>query len=108
MAGELELGDWVIQVVRHKNRVIEVYPPGRYLSVDHYVRDKKSGKERWVFRLEVLKRREALSWNEFSNAGKNISGVGPLVAPRTKPIRDQLAADQLFSLWTQGGRISQK
>ena len=106
MAGELEPGDSIIQLIKHKDKSISVSPPGGFLFVDHYTRDKVSGKERWVFHLELPKRGQALDWKTFTKSTKLILGAGALSSPRTKPIRDEVAADRLLSLWTPGGRVS--
>lgn len=106
MANELEFGDWVIQVITSKKKNILVYPPGQLLFVDHYMRDVDSGKERWVFHLEVPIRGETLPWKKFRHAAKDILGKRTL--PRTRPVLDVHAADQLLGLWTPGGRVSRR
>lgn len=108
MADELELGDWIVQAMTYKDKSIAVLAPGQFLHVDHYVRDSDSGKERWVFHLEVPRRSETLSWAEFRRAAKPILGSNAVESPRTRPIRDVAIADGLLSLWTPGGRVSQK
>jgi len=108
MADELDLGDWLIQVVTYKDKSILVYPPGQLLLPDHYVRDSERGKERWVFHIEVPKRGETMTWKEFARATKSCFGSGVSSTPRTKPIRDAQVADELFRLWTPGGRVSRR
>lgn len=108
MAGELELGDWVIQVMTHKDKSIIVYPPGRLLSIHSYIRDSDSGKKRWVFHLEVPRRGETMIWKEFRRTAKAVLGAYALTTPRTKPIRDVQVADGLLALWTPGGRVSRR
>jgi len=106
MAGELELGDWMIQIVRNKDKSVLVYAPGQLLFVDHYVRDSEHGKERWVFHLEVPKSGETMTWKMFRRATKSLADE-PL-KPRTKPIRDVQVADEVLALWTPGGRVSRR
>lgn len=108
MASELELGDWIIEVITHKDKTIDVYPPGRLLLTDHYVRDAASGKERWVFHLEVPQRRQSMTWKAFRIGAKSVFEKGYLHFPRTVPIRDVIVADGLLKLWTFGGRVSQR
>lgn len=108
MARELELGDWVIEVMTHKDKSILVYPPGQLLFVDHYVRDPKSGKERWVFHLEVPKHGKAITWKRFGRATKSLLASGAPPTPRTEAIRDVQVADQMLGLWTPGGQVSRR
>lgn len=108
MASELEFGDWVIQVTTYWDKRIVVSPPGQLLFIDNYVRDIDSGKERWVFHLEVPKRGETMIWKEFRRAARSVLGAGALTAPRTKPIRGVQDADSLLGLWTPGGRVSRR
>jgi len=108
MAGELEMGDWIIQVITWKDKSVTVHAPGQLLHVDHYLRDSASGKERWVFHLEVPRRGESLSWAEYRRAAKSLLGPKGVEAPRTRPVRDVAAADGLLSLWTPGGRVSRR
>jgi hypothetical protein len=107
MANELETGDWIIQCIRHKDKSITVWPPAQLLFIDHYIRDSESGKERYVFHLELPKRGQTLKWPEFQQRALPIlsNGVGQ---PRTKPIRDTTEADDLLSLWTPSGRIARR
>ena len=106
-AHETELGDWVIEVMTHTDATITVYPPGQIIFIDSYVRT-KSGKERYVFHLEVPKRGESMSWAKFRRAAKSVLKTAELAAPRTRPIRDVQVADGLLRLWTPGGRVSRR
>ena len=85
MASELELGDWIIQFMTYKDKRVLVYPPGQLLFIDPYVRDPESGKERWVFHLEVPRRRETMTWNEFRRATKSFFGPSPPSKPAPSP-----------------------
>ena len=53
MATELEPGDWLISVVKFKNKTVSAFPPGQFRFLDNYTRDRKSGKKRYVFHLEI-------------------------------------------------------
>lgn len=106
MADELEMGDWIIQVMTWEDKSVTVHAPGQLLHIDHYVRDSASGKQRWVFHLEVPRRGESLTWAKFRRAAKSLLGPKALAAPRTRPVRDLAMADGLLSLWTPGGRVS--
>ena len=106
MASELELGDWLVQIVTYKDKSVLVYAPGQLLVVDHYVRDSERSKERWVFHLEDPKRGETMTWKEFRRATKSLFGSRAPAKPRTKPIRDIQVADGVLCLWTPGGRVS--
>ncbi len=108
MTNELELGDWIIQIVTYKDKTILVYAAGQLLFVDTYVRDPERGKERWVFHLEIPRRGETMTWKAFGRATKSFFGRGAPSKPRTKPIRDVQVADGLLSLWTPSGRVSRR
>ena len=108
MADELEPGDWLIQAIRHKDKAVRVYAPAQLLFVDNYVRDAQSGKERWEFHLEILRRGQTMKWKQFRSAAQ--SGLGPqlLPSPKTQAIRDVQTADRLLTLWTPGGLVSRR
>jgi hypothetical protein len=108
MASELERGDWFIQVVKYKDKSLLAYPPSQLLHIDHYVRDRERGKERWVFHLEVPKRGETMTWKELCRAAKTVFGSSAPSTPRTRPVRDMQVADDLLSLWTPSGRVSRR
>jgi PLD-like domain len=108
MATELELGDWIIEMMTYKDKSIVVFPPGQLLFIDHYDRDRESGKERWVFHIEVPKRRETMTWKVFRKATKTFLGTSVLSLPRTKPIRDVQVADGMLGMWTASGRVSRR
>jgi hypothetical protein len=108
MASELEFGDWIIQIVTYKDKSILVYPPGQLLYIDHYLRDPKRGRERWLFHLEVPKSGETMTWKRFSRVTKSFFDSSAPSKPRTKPIRDIQVADGLHCLWTPGGRVSRR
>jgi hypothetical protein len=108
MATELELGDWIIQIVSYKDKSVLVYPPGQLLFIDHYLRDPERGKERWVSHLEVPKRGETMTWKNFRRATKSILGSNAPLKLRTKPIRDIQEADGLLGLWTPSGLVSRR
>jgi len=91
----------------HTDATITVYPPGQIIFIDSYVRT-KSGKERYVFHLEVPKRGESMSWAKFRRAAKSVLKTAELAAPRTRLIRDVQVADGLLRLWTPGGRVSRR
>jgi hypothetical protein len=108
MADELEMGDWIIQYMTWKDKSVTVQAPGQLLHVDHYIRDSASGKERWVFHIEVPRRGESLGWADFRRAAKSLLGPKGVGAPRTRAVRDVAIADGLLRLWTSGGRVSQR
>jgi hypothetical protein len=108
MAGGLQKGDWIIQIVTYKEKSVLVYAPGQLLDVDHYFRDWDRGKERWVFHLEVPERGETMTWKAFRRATKSLFRSSAPSKPRTKPIRDIRVADELLGLWTPGGRVSRR
>ncbi len=107
MADELEAGDWVIECVRYKDKSIWVYPPACLLSIDHYIRNKQTGKERYLFHLGMPRHRETLSWAKFRKELNSILNAN-LSKPRTMPVRDTQKADDLLQLWTPKGRVSRK
>jgi len=107
MADELELGDWVIQVVKYRDGRVLVQSPGQFLCCNSHVRDVESGKERYVFSLEVPIGGESFQWREFTKAAKGVLGSGE-PSRRTKAIRNQNSADELLRLWTRAGRVSRR
>ena len=106
MADELEMGDWIIQVMTWQDKRVTVLAPGQLLHIDHYFRDSASGKQRWVFHLEMTRRGESLTWAEFRRAAKTLFDPKALAVPRTRPVRDITTADGLLGFWTPGGRVS--
>jgi hypothetical protein len=106
MADESGPGDWFLQVIKDKDS-ITVYPPGQLLLLDHYIRDRKPRKERYVFHLEMPSRCETMTWAQFRRATRSSLGYDPTTKPRTLPIRDVPTADAILKLWTPSGRRSQ-
>lgn len=106
MAMELEKGDWIIQVIDYGKDGIEVFPPGMFLFIDNYVREKRKKRKRWVFHLEVPKRGETMTWKEFRRSYKKTFHVVAPLKPQRKPIREVKIADGLLGMWTPGGRVS--
>jgi hypothetical protein len=92
----------------NKDMTITVYPPGRLLFIDTYVRDLESGKKRYAFHLEVPKHGKTMRWEDFRRAAKSILKTDKFTAPRTRPIRDVQEADRLLALWTPGGKPSRR
>ncbi len=107
MVDELETGDWIIQCIRHKDKTISVYNPARLILIDHYIRNKKTGKERYVFHLEFPKHGERLNWVKFRKLLNTILSKN-LSQPRTIAIKNIQKADDLLRLWTPKGRVSRK
>jgi hypothetical protein len=107
MADELESGDWIIQAMKSKDGSVLVHAPGQLLFIDKYVRDPASGKQRYVFHLELPKRGEALTWRDFHKAAGALFGRNKLLR-RTRPVRNLNNADALLRLWTPTGRISRR
>lgn len=107
MADELEQGDWIIQCVKHDDKSISVYPPAQLILIDHYVRDKKTGKERYVFHLESQKSGQEMNWSYFRKKLNTILSTNKKNPP-TIAIRDINQADELLRLWTPKGRIARK
>lgn len=90
LAEELQVGDWIIQVVAYEDGSLRVYPPGQFLLLDSYVRP--NGKMRHVFRLEVPKRGQNYRWDDFRRKARRILG-SQFKNPRIRAIRDPLKAD---------------
>jgi hypothetical protein len=108
MATDMEKGDWIIQIVTYGDRAVVVDPPAQLLFIDNYVRDRTSGKRRWVFHLELPGRGQTMDWSEFRRKARRILGTDQLAKPRTKAIRDTAVADGLLRLWTTAGRVSRR
>lgn len=105
MADELESGDWIIQCILQKDKSVLVYPPSRLIMIDHYIRDEKRDKERYIFHLERYKSGQTMKWDNFRNEVKRFLSKD-LKKPRTMAIRDIKQADELLRLWTPKGRIA--
>lgn len=107
MADELEQGDWIIQCVKHSDKTISVFPPAQLILIDHYIRDKETGKERYVIHLESLKGGQEMDWKAFR---KNMNAILSTKKkyPPNMAIRDSKQADELLQLWTPKGRIPRK
>ena len=106
MADELERGDWIIQATKQLDGSIRVQPPAQLLLVDSYVRDKQTGKERYVFHVEIPKGGQAMSWSAFRKRAK--AALQSELARRTKAVRDEDQADALLRLWTARGRLARR
>jgi hypothetical protein len=106
MADYLEIGDWLVQVIRYKDQTTVVHPPGQLLLLDNYARG--AGKKRWVFHLEVPKRGQMIDWKKFRQRARSALGTNAQPTPRTRPITDVRAADSILSMWTPGGRLARK
>lgn len=106
MADELELGDWMIVVMKEKGKTVRVNPPGVFLYLDRYVRDPALGKERFVFHYAIPEDGESMSWRRFHKAVKSFLPTVHLASPRTMPIWDAQVADELLKLWTPDGLVS--
>lgn len=108
MADELEMGDWIIRCLRQEDGTVRVYPPGQFLLLDSYVRDRRTGKMRFVYHLEVPARGQSYTWGQFTQKAK--TGLNPKQRkkPRTTAVRDPLIADALLGLWTETGYIARR
>lgn len=107
LADQLEIGDWVIQCVKQEDGNILVYPPSRYIGHDSYIKNEKTGKERFVYYLERSKGSQVMSWVKFRKELNSITSK-TLKKPPSIPIRDIKQADELLRLWTPRGRIARK
>jgi hypothetical protein len=107
MVDELEQGDWIIQCIKHKDKSISVCAPAQLILIDSYVRNKKTGKERYVFHLESPKSAEDMGWQQFRTKLNSILSTNKKNPP-TMAISDTKQADELLRLWTPKGRIARK
>lgn len=103
-AAVLRPGDWVICATRQTDGSIAVSPPGQFLFLDIYRRGQ--GKHRHVFHLEVSPHDGAVSWSHFRRAAQSVCSLSLTRRPRTRAVREVLAADALLGLWTPSGRPS--
>ena len=99
MADEIEPGDWMIQIVEQADKQTIVHPPGQFLLLHKYIRNKKTGQKRYVFHLEIPKRLRSLKWVRFKKIGASILSKEKLAKPRTMPVRGIDAADGLLRIW---------
>lgn len=107
MADDLEQGDWVIQCIEHEDKSISVHPPAQLILLDHYVRDKKTGKERYIFHLESPNGGQKIDWKIFRKKLNSILSTNKKKPP-TMAVRDTSQADEILRLWTPKGRIARK
>ena len=107
MADELQTGDWIIQCIKYKDNNFTVWPPAQLLFIDRYIRNSKTGKERFVFHLEIPKQCQKMEGAEFKKAANTVLSDA-LVKPRTKAIRVVTEADDLLRFWTPAGRIAKR
>jgi hypothetical protein len=98
----------MIVVMKEKDKRISVNCPGVFLYLNRYVRDSASGKERYVFHYAIPEDGEAMSWKQSHMALKSLLPTKKLASPRTLPIRDVQAADELLKLWTPDGLVSRR
>lgn len=106
-AGELENGDMVIQCIKHEDGSVSVCPPARLLLLEPYIRNKKTGKDKYVFHLESPKDGQTMAWKMFRKKLNAILSTNKKNPP-TMAIRDTQQADELLRLWTPTGRIARK
>ena len=106
MASQLVTGDWIIQAMTLKSKRIRVYPPGQFLSMDHYPRGETPDKERWVFHIEVPRSGQGMTWSRFRNIARQLPGLEKWTSPRTRAIKDNDVADKLLALWTSTGELA--
>jgi len=106
MASRLEVGDWFVQVLEHKDKKIAVYPPGQFLLLDDYARGPR--KRRYVFHLEIPKHGQTMSWARFRQKIGPQLGFLKGARPRTMPVNDVQVADSILSLWTSQGKLSRR
>ncbi|RIK32462.1 MAG: hypothetical protein DCC56_01240 [Anaerolineae bacterium] len=106
-ADDLEQGDWFIECIKHSDKSISVYPPSQLILLDHYIRDTKTGKERYVFHLEAPKGGQKMDWKIFRRKLNKILSTNKKKPP-TMAIRDTQQADELLRLWTPKGRKARK
>ena len=107
MVDKLEQGDWIIQCIKHQDKSISVCAPAQLILIDYYVRNKKTGKERYVFHLESPKSAEDMDWQQFRTKLNSILSTNKKNPP-TMAISDTKQADELLRLWTPKGRIARK
>lgn len=107
MADDLEQGDWFIQCVEHDDKSISVSPPAQLILLDHYIRNKQNGMERYVFHLESPKGGQKMDWKIFRRKLNSVLSTEKKKPP-TMAIRDTTQADELLRLWTPKGRIARK
>lgn len=104
---KLVVGDWVIPVFASESgRSVRVYPPGTFLYRRSYVRNKKTGRRRHLFFVEVPKQGQTMSWREFRKRTRSL--LPKLSQPRDQLVKDVLTADKVMLMWTQAGRLSRK
>lgn len=100
--GLLREGDWVIICIGD-GKGFDVYPPGRFLGVEHYPRGK--GKRRYLVTYEAPTDAKAIRWTALRAAVPTSVVAARRPKPRTTPIVNEADADELLRLWDGRGRF---
>lgn len=103
--GRIREGDWLIVCIGD-GKGFDVYPPARFLGVEHYARGK--GKRRFLLLREVPSGAKSVRWTAFQRAVPQSIKTVRSAKPRTAPITDEADADALLRLWNARGQFRRK
>ncbi len=94
--------DWLIVCVGD-GRGFDVWPPARFMGIDHYARG--GGKQRYMLLYEVPTNGKNVRWGAFRSAVPAFVKAARGSKPRTTPITNEAEADALLRLWSAQGKF---
>ncbi len=100
---QIRPGDWVIDCTSD-NRAKYISPPTQVLSKDSWqsLRQKKY----YMIMLEVPNAGETIVLGKFRRKVRSFEPGLDRDNPRTRPIQNNIHADEILKLWTPSGRVS--
>ena len=102
---QIQVGDWVIECTSDgKTRYIS--PPAQALAEDTW--KSKRGKNYDMFMLEAPNAGETMSLSEFRRKVRLLEPGLNRNNPRSRPIENNVHADEILKLWTPSGRLAHR
>lgn len=105
---DLQKGHWIVLVTKYDDGTSEVAPPGQFLFIDSYVRDKQKKLNRWVYHLEVPAKEQTMSWKKFKQRLQTNTHFKVSDKPRDRAVSDVKIADGILRMWSDNGNVSLK
>jgi hypothetical protein len=100
----IRVGDWVVDSILESDGTRFVHAPEQVLGQESYSRGRR--KRRYLLLIEEHNDSEKMAFRKFRERVKRIVPKLDTNRPRTMPIEDMAAADQILALWTPTGRVS--